>query len=129
MKWLTQKQIKEAAKKSPKAAKDCVIEHWTQLATCTFKEFVWAVKQGKASIWGGFCAFCIRARNEDDVLFCSTKKCPVFLQTGCIGCSETPWHRAFADFNNFEENPTQANYTKFHKAAKKELKFLKSLKQ
>lgn len=38
MKWLTQKQVNAAAKKSDKAALDCSIEHWQQICDATDEE-------------------------------------------------------------------------------------------
>lgn len=128
MRWLTQKQIKEAANKSPKAAHDCVIEHWTQLAVCSYEELKDAVENKKVPYEAFWCAFCVRrgfTRIEEAKC---APYCPVYKKTKECYCEKTPWYSAKPAFNIFKADPTQANYTKFHKAAQKELKFLKGLK-
>lgn len=126
MKWLSQKQIKEAAKKSPKAAHDCVIEHWTQLATCTFREFIAIVKaehQIRNIIGSSACAYCLKYQGVRIVC----DGCPVCEKTRKDYCEDTPFVNADEALGNFKRHSTQANFNLFHKAAKKELKFLKSL--
>ncbi len=123
MKWLTQKQVKEAAKKSPKAAHDCVIEHWTQLATCTFDELKKVIKSKSNIINSCYCAFCSKYTKRQ---LCSA--CPIRIKTRKDYCEKTFYYDARGYFNVFLYDQTEDNFDLFHKTAEEELKFLKTLR-
>ena len=81
VKWLTQKQVKEAAKKSRKAAIECSRLHWEQLATATDEESGNKRDSLMMSVLDGheYCALCKRFFAE-----CRCNDCPLVAADG--GC-------------------------------------------
>lgn len=89
------------------------IAHWLRMAT------------GKAKFGevptGNQCALCIRFLNNTDYDK-ACDGCPVRQRTGSVLCMRTPYRAAHKAFVEFGKHSAQ-----FKEAAKKELKFLRSL--
>jgi|GEM_PF-5499575 len=81
MKWLTEEEIKEAAKKSKRAAIKMSIRHWEQLHSVTLREFFEAEKKDLASIGGDYCSLCRRYNWKPSILK-SPRPCPL-INTIC----------------------------------------------
>lgn len=63
MDWLTQEEIKAAAKKSEKAAIACSVKHWEQILAAT----KWELQRADHAImYGKNCALCIRHKDKYD---------------------------------------------------------------
>ncbi len=60
MKWLTQKQVRAAGKKSALAAAQCSYEHWMQIKTAGAKELRKALDEDRVDSGVSWCALCIR---------------------------------------------------------------------
>lgn len=74
MKWLTQKEVKAAAKKSKKAAIACSVLHWEQILTATKEELCdFYDNRSDDLVRSPYCALCCRF--NDDAAECP--KCPV----------------------------------------------------
>lgn len=71
MNWLTEKQVKAAAKKSHNAAVRCSQEHWWQLSTATRKEIDEAPDDWEVLVCASYCALCQR------YFLCKCKGCPL----------------------------------------------------
>ena len=118
MRWLTQKEIKVAAKKSKRAAKKCSQEHWRQLSTATEDELKKGLKKKRVSTRNKHCALCIRY----DCLIC--KGCPFAdnsqlrdeWEDGRLNCPEIYWNvdRAFVLWR-----ANKCPYSVFQQAAQK----------
>lgn len=96
MEWITQKQAKEAGKKSEKAAIKCSALHWRQLAEATEGELrkkMNSLKQPYHLVCTGYCALCER---HDEKGICS--KCKLKEQ-GWSCCRK--WKEAATAFNRF----------------------------
>jgi len=74
MNWLTQNEIKAAAKKSLKAAKACSLQHWQQLRQATPKELFAALNHDDVEITVEFCALCQRYLSGHRTL---CRRCPL----------------------------------------------------
>ena len=70
IKWITRKAVREAAKKSLRAAWRMSIEHWSQVCEAPQEEFMDALNAGKVNINACFCSLCQRVTLEGH------KKCP-----------------------------------------------------
>ena len=95
MKWLTQKQVKEAAKKSRKAAIECSRLHWEQLATCTKGELLAKTRQLSEYhdlIGCDYCSLCIRYRGDNS----SCDECPISDDQNCVKKSQ--WRKCYNTF-------------------------------
>ena len=93
MEWMTREEVERAAKESPRAAIECSIRHHQQLVSATVGEIRNAIREGKVSLYGDFCALCKRYGNN-------CIGCPIDdgSSTGCIKrcCSE--WRAASGFF-------------------------------
>ena len=117
MNWLTQTEIKEAAK-TVATAMDCSVKHWRQLATATFRELVWAAKRFGTDLTNTYyCALCVKHG------LCR-ENCPIGKYSGDSVCGNTPYSKAADAWECFLANHSLLNYRKFHKAANREYRFL-----
>lgn len=89
-----------------------------------WEENVAAERPWDASTHGGDCALCLLFSpvSADD---CG--KCPVKLKTGLNNCSMTPWGRANFALGSWSSDECSPKKAAWVKAAKAELRFLKSL--
>ncbi len=112
MKWLTQKQIKQAAR-TEKTAIECSRLHWHQMATCTLEELNSKLRQlgyYTRLIRENYCALCQKYADEKG----DCVKCPL----GNNNCNETNWHNAAYALRQFYRLPTQTSLAKFQTQAK-----------
>jgi hypothetical protein len=56
-----------------------------------------------------------------------TGKCPIFLKVGASGCRNTPYWEASAERDTYLYNQTASNLTRWHRACRREINFLRSL--
>jgi len=108
-----------AAKTAPMPARTlkalkASIKHW--------EENVAAETVNDASVKWRDCALC-RLFYENSV--CSG--CPVFARTGSTACEQTPYNEAKVEYDEWEWHEDTKYRTAFRKAARAELKFLRSL--
>lgn len=59
----------------------------------------------------------------------SCRGCPVFERTGKTGCADTPYDKAYAAADDWDENYTPESCEAFRQAAREELEFLISLRE
>jgi hypothetical protein len=91
-----------------------VLEHWERLSKCTTLEEVQEEGYGVSD-----CAFCREYIYEDE----PCRGCPVFEDTGVLGCKETPYV-AFTkalDLHNLDDYPFPAALIKDEQAYLTEL--------
>ena len=109
MKWITEKQIKAAAKKSHKAAIEMSKKHWMQVVTATKRELIDGYNKGLVDLWGTHCALCQRYSDG----FGKCGKCILKDEnTGC--CRE--WETAV---RYWDPDGNRRKYRAFQKDAKK----------
>ncbi len=108
MKWITQKQIEAAARKSDNAAISMSMKHWWQVITATKKELIDGYNDEKVDIWGQHCALCER--------FCDghCENCPLTIGSRSDCCQE--WKNATELWN--PEAGHRWKHRAFQKAAK-----------
>ena len=131
MNFLTKEQVKRAAKRGPKTAKKCSIEHWRQLSTATPAEL-----EAMANVWGAkllgvdFCALCGRYLGKKGCL-----KCPLADKYGVCNLfnSDNAWEAAVSAFDDWFflwrtwDTPRQQLWERWKRASKRMLKQLESL--
>lgn len=124
MKWLTQKEVKEAGKKSKKAAIRCSIEHWQQIVDATWEELEKKIQLGggvasSSLVHVPYCALCQRYYKRG-----TCRLCPLALAMG-HKCNDTGslWRRASRRFMLLCKN----RHKGFEIAAKNLLAALKKL--
>ncbi len=110
MRWITQAQVKAAARKSDKASISMSMKHWFQLTTATKKEIIDGYNDDKVDIWGEHCALC--GRYSDGYENCG--KCPL-TDEGRSDCCEE-WRNAVELWN--PEDGYRWKHRAFQKAAK-----------
>lgn len=109
MKWLSQKEIKERAKKSKREAIKVSWEHWEQLAICTENQLRSGIKQGRVSKYAKHCGLCRRY-----ILPTGTcKKCPI---GPVLCCAE--YSKAGKALRNWWKEPSKSRFLLFQKAAR-----------
>jgi len=124
MKWLTHKQVKQAAKESPEAAIACSILHYEQIQQATIEDI-----EAKESMFGGaYCALCRRYCDADELelLRLRCRNCPL-LKAGYY-CNEanSPWRRVMWTWAHRCDPHGEDD---FRKAVDNMLTILKSLKK
>jgi len=82
MRWLLKKTIEKAAKKSDKAALDCTIKHWEQLASVSYEAYLRAVDRKDVSFYCRYCALCLR--HYDHGTPCPLKKRRCMEGNACV---------------------------------------------
>lgn len=115
MKWLTQAQVKAAAK-TEKTAKICSELHWWQLGHCTEEELKKKVRQypkdaDMTMVSYCFCAFCAR---HSHISCNSNGKCLLKNKMNCCG----EYADARDAFEKWQDDPTPANFKAFQVKAK-----------
>lgn len=105
--------------KATEAALHASIAHWEENAA--------AESLGDASVDADDCALCARFFEAPDAYRCvrtsksgKKEKCPVFARTGQTLCDGSPYREAWDAYDS-------ENLKAFHKAARDEVAFLKSL--
>ena len=114
MRWVTEKQVRAAAKKSFEAAKAMSIKHWKQLVTAKAEELRGARKTNKADVDGYFCAFCGRFKGfyQDGC----RSLCPLHKGSNCC----PGYSAALEAFDKWLDG--KAPITAFRKAGRKLIK-------
>lgn len=121
MKWLTQEYIQAQAKKGPRQALECSIEHWEQFAGATLKELQIAFKNRVVNIAPGFCALCARYLGDK----CDCSYCPLYRYQGADCGVGTQWGKV--SNIGFEWNRTKRKYPAFHRESGKMAKVLRQV--
>jgi len=125
MKWMTQKEAREASQGTFEQAIDSAIKHWTQLATADNKELkrkYW-LNSGKNHITDSYCALCLKYNIKSVEKGC--KNCPAAGKTGKMNdCCKGLWLKGEEEWNYLGIRDGT-----FTKAAKKVMNFLIKLKK
>ena len=106
MNWLTQKQVKDEAKKGRKAALFCCWLHWHQCTTATNKEIIERRIRIEGMICFNYCAMCRK-------YFDWPNDCPKCV----LQCHEM-WRVAERILSNLQYYTTSDNYHKWRKASR-----------
>ena len=107
---------------TPEAAKalEASIKHWEENAV--------AERPEDASTQGSDCALCAKFnREDDDETYCI--HCPVFKHTNKRLCAYTHYLGASLSLHEWKNSPTEHNRLAFQARARKEVEFLKSLRE
>ncbi len=106
MRWLTQAEVKIAAKKSKRAAIACSKKHWKQNATATQKETA-----GKGGLTDeGLCALCQRYGEP------SCEGCPLKKSYKCYCCKV--YHDADDAYESWGNGYGSGKFSTWQKKAK-----------
>jgi len=95
--------------------KELVLAHWIEIRS-------WAEEEDydEISISQDACEYCHKYYELDCV------GCPVFLKTGEMGCTNTPWERVYEIWGNYKHDGEMDN-EKFLDAIDEEIAFLMGL--
>ena len=107
MRWLTQAEVKIAAKKSKRAAIACSKKHWKQNATATQKE----TEAGKGGLTDDrLCALCQRYGEP------SCEGCPLKKSYKCYCCKV--YHDADDAYGSWDNGYGSGKFSTWQKKAK-----------
>lgn len=119
MKWLTQKEVRTAAKKSERAAIACSKKHWRQLATA--KESETRKKANSLSynspICEEYCALCVRFQNPQLSFKQNCRQCPLRKEKYSLTCCKE-YQAASTAFIAWNNRCPLADFATFTKNAK-----------
>lgn len=116
MKWLTQKEIKAAAKKSEKAAIACSVLHWEQILTATKRDFH---EPSAGTVYSIDCALCIRHMKHGRTQCCLCSLGKIKL------CRDDTWQNARGAMDEYLDG--KINFRQFRRKAQPMLDLLRSL--
>ena len=115
MEWITEEQVKEAAKQGVIPALRCSLEHHQQGRDAPLFELIKAFRNNEFIADGCYCACCCRTdMSSGTVVPC--RDCPLWNDTDGNHCCNGLWIETLHTLDVFVNDYSNANYEAFKKA-------------
>jgi len=119
IRWITEAQVKAAAKKSDRAALAMSLRHWKQLAAAGKKQLSDALAAKLTELWPEWCSLCVRGRSQG---VCRCRGCPLSNAGGCG--PDSIFGNAADAVCEWEERPTSLPHWAIWRAAARAMRDL-----